>query len=192
MVMMYRSRLATLNICDALRVCHDMVVELLLHTPACIHLVSKTPSKTSHTITSAAISRSNSVMQLVGFVKVTILRRTSSVQFILHTIGANAFMPGIQTPPAPLIDAPRVALYSASPGTSLFTCVGSVPVLRMIWCQSWNISRTSGHRFQNMLRGFISSSWLIGPKSNFPAGTPMAAWRSFMTSFSTRFKGTPL
>ena len=80
----------------------------------------------------------------------------------------------------------------ALPDTISFTCVGSVPVSRMIWRQSWTVYRTSGHRFQNILRDFITSSCLFGPKSNLPAGIPMAAWRSFPTIFLTRLKGTLL
>ena len=62
----------------------------------------------------------------------------------------------------------------------------------MIWHQYCNVSRTSGHRFQNILRDFITISGLICPKSNLSAGMLMAAWRSFPTINPTRFKGKPI
>ena len=67
-------------------------------------------------------------MSPVVFVKVTILCRTLSDHFILYKIGAKTFVPGIHTPPVPSPDASRVALWLELPGTSLFTCVGSVLV----------------------------------------------------------------
>ena len=109
-VSMHRSWFAILNLRNAPLVFHDMVAEFLLQTPACIHLVGTTPSNTSHPRTSAAISRSKFVMLPGGFAEVTSLYRTSSGQFILHTIGAKAFLPGIHNTPDPSPDASSVAL----------------------------------------------------------------------------------
>ena len=110
MVRMRRNRFATLILCDAPRVCHIKVVKFSLQNPACIHLVGTSPSNTSHPRTTAAILRSEFVMLPVEFAKVEILRRTSSVQIILHRIGTKAFVPGIHTTLYPSLDASSVAL----------------------------------------------------------------------------------
>ena len=107
---MRKSWFVTLDLRDSPCVCHDTFAELSLQNPVCIPLVGTTPSNTRHTKTSAAISRSDFAMLPVGFAKVASLRRNLYGHYILHTIGAKAFVLGIHTPPAPSTGASRVAL----------------------------------------------------------------------------------
>ena len=158
------------------RDCHVTVSEFLLHTPTCMYRVETTASRTSQPMTSADISRSELVISRVGFSTVT-SRSLALTGYGTHqTIGSITHVPDTHVPPAPLLHASSVPLWSGSPNTSCLTSVGSFVAYRMSCLQSWSTSLTTGHLVQRKHVGFIAMSWLMGPNMALLARISMAPW----------------
>ena len=102
-------------------------------------------SRMSHPRTSAAISRSESLMSPSLFVPAANLAATSGGHLNCHTLGAIAFVPCTHTLPVLSLGASKVPLYPAVPGMSSLMLVGSLDASRVISYQSRSALLPSGH-----------------------------------------------